>query len=139
MRVRFYAESIANRNLVDHDFSDWLIPESTTASTTINGVKLALKPSSGNFDGAYYKFQYTTYVSHLGERVIGQGITTENANSAITLTLTGLSAGTHTLLTYHNSWTTATNLAAVSISVNGQTLASVSPFVLSLAPQGPIS
>lgn len=91
---------------------------------------MSIAPSGSNFDGAYYKFGYTGPVEHLGERVIHQGITTETGNETITLTLEGLSAGTHTLLTYHNCWSAVSNLAKIDISVNGQNVASVGSPVL---------
>lgn len=126
-RVRFHPESIASRKLADSDFADWIIPEGGAQSTTINDIAMTVTPASGaNLDGAYYKFGFTNPTTHLGERVTQQGITTDPTNNAITLTLKGLPAGSHTLLTYHNSWNAGTNLAKVSITVNGQTAASVS-------------
>lgn len=110
-------------------------------STTINGISMTITPNGANFDGAYYKFGYTNPVSHLGEHVLQQGISTESSGKSITLTLKGLSAGTHTLLTYHNSYNTPTNTAKIAVTVNGASAVSVcSPLCrLSLKPHRIVS
>lgn len=67
-------------------------------------------------------------------RLVSDGITVAPANlgtgGQLRMTLTGLAAGTHTLLTYHNAWDalTAGSLGPIDILVNG------SPAVDNLQP-----
>ncbi|KAF2439458.1 polysaccharide lyase family 1 protein, partial [Karstenula rhodostoma CBS 690.94] len=120
LRVQFY--SPAARDLPDSDWSRW--PVSAWGSTTINNITLELK-SGGILKGGEYKQQYRRPLPSIGERIVNQGITTETStDGAITLTITGLPAGEHTLTTWHNTWEGIASPATLSITAAGDDVAS---------------
>ncbi|KAF9888481.1 hypothetical protein FE257_008588 [Aspergillus nanangensis] len=124
-RVRLTSSAI--RALTEPDFTTWIITsEAQNASTTIGDTQFSLAaPDDSYLEGNYYKYQYTRFVSHLGERVANQGVTTSSDNPGpITLTIQGLEAGDHTLLTWHNAWDSIDSAGTVSVSVDGEDLAS---------------
>ncbi|KAF7592245.1 hypothetical protein BBP40_000446 [Aspergillus hancockii] len=126
-QVRVHLNPSNVNALAEPDFHTWTIEsESRNASTAIDALQLTLSAPSGSYlEGNYYKYQYTRFVSHLGERVVNQGITTASDNPGpITLSIQGLEAGEHTLLTWHNAWDALDSAAAVSVSVNGEERAS---------------
>ncbi|KAL4888897.1 pectate lyase [Aspergillus ambiguus] len=119
--VRLAPSSI--RSMVEPDFETWTIEsESQNANITISDVKFTIgAPDNSSLEGSYYKYQYTRFVSSLGERVVNQGITTSSDNPGpITLTIQGLSGGEHTLLTWHNAWDSLNSTGAVTVSVDGE-------------------
>jgi hypothetical protein len=110
----------------DDDWVLWNMGGSTSSSLTSGSLSFTLSAST-ELSGTYYKYQYTRAVAHLGERAINKGISTiTDSPSAMTLTIKGLSAGTHTLLTWHNAWDKLTSTATLSISVTGGSSLSVS-------------
>ncbi|RAQ60014.1 hypothetical protein AFCA_011081 [Aspergillus flavus] len=121
IRVRLSPSTV--NELAEPDFHTWNIEnESQNASTTIDSLDLTLSSSAdSDLEGNSYKYQYTRPVAHLGERVVNQGITTSRDNPGpITLTIQGLEAGEHTLLTWHNAWDSLDSTATVSVSVDGE-------------------
>ncbi|KAL4926763.1 pectin lyase fold/virulence factor [Aspergillus undulatus] len=133
LRVRLMSSSV--RDLAEADFSTFTIEsEVASSSTSIDGVNFTVSAPEGSYlQGDYYKYQYTRTVSHLGERVVNQGITTDPDNpGAITLSISGLEEGEHTLLTWHNLWSEPEGDAAaatVGVSAGGEELASVVPTI----------
>ncbi|KAL4904182.1 hypothetical protein BDW74DRAFT_168602 [Aspergillus multicolor] len=131
VRVRLMSSSV--RDLEEPDYSTFSVEsEAQSSSAEIAGLSLTISAPDGSYlQGDYYKFQYTRTVSHLGERVVNQGITTSPDNpGAITLSITGLEEGEHTLLTWHNLWSDPEDSAAtIGVSVGGEELASVEPSV----------
>lgn len=126
MRVRLTPSSI--RSMAEPDFETWTIESETqNASTTIGDVQFSIAaPDDSYLEGTYYKYQYTRFVSSLGERVVNQGVTTSSDNpGAITLTIQGLAEGQHTLLTYHNVWDNLESTGSVSVAVDGEEQATV--------------
>lgn len=126
IRVRLSPSTV--NELAEPDFHTWNIEnESQNASTTIDSLDLTLSSSAdSDLEGNSYKYQYTRPVAHLGERVVNQGITTSRDNPGpITLTIQGLEAGEHTLLTWHNAWDSLDSTATVSVSVDGEDKTSV--------------
>ncbi|KAL1610187.1 hypothetical protein SLS60_001852 [Paraconiothyrium brasiliense] len=120
MRVQFYSPTA--RDLPDSDWSRWSV--SAWGSTTINNITFELE-SSGTLKGGEYKQQYRRPLPSIGERIVNQGITTETStNGEITLTVTGLPAGDHTLTTWHNTWESIANPATLSITAAGKNVAS---------------
>ncbi|KAF3913428.1 hypothetical protein ABW20_dc0110636 [Dactylellina cionopaga] len=108
-----------------YDFPLWTISGGTSASFTQDGITFKLTVPSSELRGSRYKLISTRPQSFLGERVIGEGISTDGTAAVpITLTLTGLSAGTHSLLSFHNGWDSLANSANIKISVNGATVIS---------------
>jgi hypothetical protein len=126
IRVRFNPSNI--RELVDSDFPALVVEsEAQSSSGGFGGANFTVSAPDGSYlEGNYYKYQYTRAVSHLGERVINTGITTSEDNPGpITLSITGLEEGEHTLLTWHNLWDNSDGPADVDVAVEGETVASV--------------
>ncbi|KAF4987087.1 hypothetical protein FDECE_15610 [Fusarium decemcellulare] len=125
-RVNLHPVQVRQGNNPDKD-TIWVIEEATTAKTTVNNIDFTLSaPKDVTLNGDWNKSIYAKFLATLGERLVGTAISTnEDTGGAITLTIDGLAAGNHSLLTWHNSWKAAdSNLAAVSVSVNGKKVAS---------------
>ncbi|KAF2636233.1 pectate lyase [Massarina eburnea CBS 473.64] len=123
-RVRLNPAKV--RDSGDSDFITWTVPNAASASIKSNGTGATynLSVASGKLNGNYYKSVYTRMIASLGERVVAEGISTEtdsgdNAGGvAITLTISGLSEGDHTLLAWHNAWDALNSTAALGITVD---------------------
>ena len=123
IRVRLNPSNV--RSLAEPDFHTWTIEsESQKASTTVDNVSFGLSADS-QLEGNYFKYQYTRAISHLGERVVNQGITAGDESGDIVLSIKGLSKGEHTLLAWHNAWDAVDSIGSVSVSVNGEKKTSV--------------
>ncbi|KAM5343799.1 hypothetical protein ACJ41O_012336 [Fusarium nematophilum] len=119
------SEALKGNNL-DND-ALWIIEETASATTTVDGVNFTLSaPNGATLNGNWNKPVYTKFLAAMGERLVGTAISTDEDNGGpITLILDGLSGGNHSLLAWHNSWETGgVNLATVSVSVGGDRLAS---------------
>ncbi|KAK6337616.1 hypothetical protein TWF730_003011 [Orbilia blumenaviensis] len=124
VRVRVNHVSVGNEP-IQPDYALWTISGGTSASFTDSGVTFKLTVPSSELRGSRWKMITTKMEAFLGERVIGEGISTDGSTAVpITLTLTGLSAGTHTLLTWHNGWDNLAKVANIKITVNGATAVS---------------
>ncbi|MGC4063309.1 MAG: hypothetical protein QM784_01375 [Polyangiaceae bacterium] len=107
-------------------YNVWVPAAAASDSKTFGGVTFKLAVSgSGTLDSVWYK---TIVQSPSYARLVGDGVSVTGATTgAIQLTLTGLSAGTHTLLAYHNG-VDATALAPMSVTVDGtKQIASLQP------------
>ncbi|KAL2863963.1 pectin lyase fold/virulence factor [Aspergillus lucknowensis] len=128
IRVRLAPSNI--RQLADADFNTLIVEsEAESSSDSFSNVNFTVSAPAGSYlGGSYYKYQYTRAVSHLGERVVNQGITTSADNpDAVTLSITGLAEGEHSLLMWHNLWSepeNAAGAATVSITAGGEDVAS---------------
>ncbi|KAL4919701.1 pectin lyase fold/virulence factor [Aspergillus aurantiobrunneus] len=131
LRVRLRASTV--RDLAEPDFETFVVEsEAASSSASFNNVNFTVSAPEGSYlEGDYYKYQYTRAVSHLGERVVNQGITTSADNPGpITLSILGLDEGEHTLLTWHNLWSDPENsTGTVDVSAGREDLASVEPSV----------
>jgi len=126
-RLRVGLNPASVRPLEDNDFELWTIGSETSPTKTIGNVRFSLSiPSSATWRGGWYKFGYSKFLSSLGERLVNEGMSTETGGHAITLSITGLSAGTHTLLSWHNAWDRLSSTASISVFVNGNQVATVS-------------
>lgn len=134
LKVRLNPAGTRADNLPEPDYTLWTVAGEASASTTISGVTLTLSVPSGSvLKGSSWKLFYTRGVSFFGERIISEGVTTDTTTGqAITLTVKGLSVGTHTLLTYHNAWDALTTTATVSVSVDGTNQVSVGALPLAI-------
>lgn len=123
------------RYLEDPDYRVWTIPSgASSASGSFNGVDVNLAAGGGStLIGSYYKFAYARFWSTLGERVVDQGITTnDQLGLPLILTLKGLSPGNHTLLAWHNCWDNLASVAPLNVTVDGDTVATVGCAMLHL-------
>lgn len=125
-RVDLHPFQIAKQNNPDDIL--WSIEEATSVNTTINDIDFTLSAANGTtLNGNWNKIIYAKFLATLGERLVGTAISTdEDSGVPITLTIDGLADGNHSLLAWHNSWNSATtDLATVSVSVDGKELATV--------------
>lgn len=128
LRVQFNPSTV--RPLDEPDYRPWAIEtESQNSTTTIDDVKFTLSaPLDSYLDGNYYKYQYTRFVSHLGERVVNKGVTTSEDNPGpIRLSIEGLEEGEHSLLMWHNAWDDLEEgeSGSVEVGVDGEVVLTV--------------
>ncbi|KAH7371130.1 family 1 polysaccharide lyase [Pyrenochaeta sp. MPI-SDFR-AT-0127] len=127
--VRIRLNPAAVRDSGETDFTTWTVPNA--ASSTFNGgngttVSYTLSVPSGKLNGNSNKVVYTRIISSLGERVIAEGLSTKNDNGdnvggvPIKLSISGLSEGKHSLLTWHNAWDKLTAVAALTVTADGK-------------------
>ncbi|OLN95660.1 putative pectate lyase C 1 [Colletotrichum chlorophyti] len=124
IRVRLNPANV--RDLADSDYFTWTVPGAASANITIGNitdgdVSLTLAAGAGaQLSGNSYKYQYTRFISSLGERVVNQGISTSTKDgSSLTLSIKGLAPGNHSLLTWHNAWDSMKETAVLDITVDG--------------------
>ncbi len=101
----------------------WPISAGATASKTIEGVTFTFAKSGANGTELNSTWQKAAVQPPNYARLVGDGITVTNGNagSQIKLTLKGLPAGQHSLLTWHNVPSTSATAGKVSIQVDGAT------------------
>jgi hypothetical protein len=107
-------------------YAVWVPAAAAVDSKTFGGVTVKLAVSgSGVLGSVWYK---TGIQSPNYARLVGDGVSVTGATTgAIQVTLTGLTAGTHTLLAYHNG-VDVTALAPLSVTVDGtKQIASLQP------------
>lgn len=110
------------------DYTLWTVTNGeTSASTTVSGVTFTLSAASGTtLKGSWYKTVMARFTNYLGERVVGEGMSTEaTTGSALTLTIQGLSTGNHTLLSFHNAWDKIPAVTSLDVTVDGTVVVSV--------------
>ncbi|WP_175414875.1 fibronectin type III domain-containing protein [Nibricoccus aquaticus] len=108
----------------------WFTSGANTISATFSGVTITFTrvgPQGTALKTDWWKEGLTTY----GATLANDGITVDggNAGGQIEMRIAGLTAGQHTLLTYHNTWANpATNtFSPLNISVNGTQVVSALP------------
>ncbi|KAG7094600.1 hypothetical protein E1B28_005425 [Marasmius oreades] len=104
------------------DWTTWTLTNGQAeVSTTLSGVTLTLSAAPGTtLKGAQYKVVHTKFTNFLGEHMVGQGVSTEATTGlALTLAIQGLSAGSHTLLSWHNAWDNLKAAAGIDVAVEG--------------------
>lgn len=92
---------------------------------TSNGITFTLAASGTELKGVRYKLVQQRAAAGMGEKMVGEAMSSDAEAKALTLTLTGLSAGTHTLTTWHNVPHNLASVAALTISVNGNNAVTV--------------
>ncbi len=129
IRVRLNPARV--RDTGDTDYTTWTIAEGASAQLKSNstGLSFTLSAATGKLNGNWNKAVYSRIITSLGERVVGEGISTvanngDNAGGvAIKLTISGLSAGEHSLLTWHNAWDALKATASLTVTANGEEVA----------------
>lgn len=96
---------------------NWIVDGDTSASTTIHGLSFTLSASGGslriedNKKLHYYNDQYS--------RLMCDGVTVDaDGGGTLTLTISGLSEGSHSIKTYHGATGNETT-STLSVTVNG--------------------
>ena len=126
VRVRLNPARV--RDTGDTDYTTWTISEGASSQFKINSTGLAftLSAASGKLNGNWNKAVYSRIITSIGERVVGEGISTVadsggNAGGvAIKLSISGLPAGEHSILTWHNAWDALKTAASLSVTANGK-------------------
>jgi hypothetical protein len=111
--------------LVAEGFQLWSVAqEAATSTAKFDGVTLQLTGVSDTLNGGRNKIVSTLVINQLGQWLVGAGVSTstQNGRKAIQLTVTGLSAGTHSLLVYHNAWDNLSAVSPIDVAVNGKTV-----------------
>ena len=115
------------RDYGDTDYSTCTVPNAaitnfTSSSGNGSGLSFTLSASNGKLSGTANKAVYTRIISSLGERVVGAGISAQSdaGGGAMILTVSGLSAGQHSISAWHNAWDKLNETAALSVSVDGK-------------------
>ena len=120
------------------NYTSWAVPRATSDTKSFdNGVSITI--TAGGAASAVGSNWNKTYVESKGLRVIadevvacnlvdGNMVKTTEGSSSLILTITGLSAGVHTLKAYHNNSDLDQSMPDVEVCVNGQVVASGKPF-----------
>ncbi|KAF2629128.1 polysaccharide lyase family 1 protein [Macroventuria anomochaeta] len=126
VRVRLNPAKI--RDTGDTDYTTWTIAEgaSSTLEPNNTGLSFTLSAAIGKLNGNWNKAVYSRIITSLGERVVGEGISTVADNGdnvggvAIKLSISGLPAGEHSILAWHNAWDALKATASLAVTVNGK-------------------
>jgi hypothetical protein len=120
------------------NYTSWAVPRASSDTKSFdNGVSITI--TAGGAASAVGSNWNKTYVESKGLRVIadevvacnlvdGNMVKTTEGSSSLILTITGLSAGVHTLKAYHNNSDLDQSMPDVEVCVNGQVVASGKPF-----------
>lgn len=125
VRVRLNPARV--RDTGDSDFVTWTVSEGVSTQLQANntGLSFTLSAASGKLNGNWNKAVYSRIIASLGERVVGEGISTiadngDNAGFAIKLSIAGLPAGEHSILAWHNAWDALKTVASLTVTANGE-------------------
>lgn len=129
-KVDFDQSGRNSSEVSEPNYIPWVVTGVASKDTTISGVKVTVaKGSAGtNLKTNWYKaaIQAPSYA-----KLVGDGILVEegNAGGEISLSFSGLSAGTHTLLAYLNNVDapTAFTYSKIDVYVNGSKVTTVTP------------
>lgn len=126
VRVRLNPAKV--RDTGDTDYTTWTVAEGASSKFTTNstGLTFTLSAASGKLNGNWNKAVYSRIITSLGERVVGEGISTiaDNGDNAggvpIKLSISGLPAGEHSVLAWHNAWDALKSAASLKVTANGK-------------------
>lgn len=109
----------------DPDWPAWTVGSSSPQTYTSNGITFSLSTDGTDLKGARYKLVQQRATAGMGEKMVGEAMSSDAEAKPITLSLKGLSTGSHTLTTWHNAPHNLASAASLTISVNGNNVASV--------------
>ncbi|KFA46953.1 hypothetical protein S40293_10719 [Stachybotrys chartarum IBT 40293] len=116
VRYRFIAPAVRPMNEHETDYRSWIF-SSGNVSTIASG-EIQYTVSGNDLRGSWYRPAYSRWLPHLGERLAAAGLTSESG--PITLSITGLPIGSHSLKTWHNAWDQVSSTATLDIDVDGE-------------------
>ncbi len=122
--------------VTESNYVPWVVSGVSSKDTTLNGVKFTIaKGSAGSeLKANWYKagVQSPNYAKLVCDGVL---VNEGSSGGEISLTISGLSAGTHTLLAYlnHVDDLSSTSYSAVDVYVNGTKQTSVTPTMRALS------
>lgn len=122
VRYRFIAPSVRPMNEYETDYKSWIFQEGDSSSISADDVEYTI--TGEGLEGSWHRIVYSRWVPHQGERLSAAGLT--SSSGPITLSITGLPVGEHTLKAWHNSWEDLDATATLTISVDGDEVVSVS-------------
>lgn len=130
IKVDFDVSGRSTSEVSEPNYVPWVVTGVSSADTTLSGVKITVaKGSAGSaLKSTWYKagVQSPNYA-----RLVGDGIQVADGNSGgeISLTFSGLSDGTHSLLAYLNNVDapTAYTYSDVAVYANGNKVTTVTP------------
>jgi len=135
--LKVLAADTGNRVLVDLTKNDnrtmahslnaenWIVTGETTATTTINGISLTLTASGGSIRMEDNK-KLHTYDDNYSRLTCDAATVDADGGGFLTLQISGLSDGTHSLKTYHAA-TGNENAGGISVSAsNGSSMSGIS-------------
>ncbi|MEE3340727.1 MAG: hypothetical protein VZR14_08355, partial [Hallerella sp.] len=122
--------------VTESNYVPWVVSGVSSKDTTLSGVKFTIaKGSAGSeLKANWYKagVQSPNYAKLVCDGVL---VNEGSSGGEISLTISGLSAGTHTLLAYlnHVDDLSSTSYSAVDVYVNGTKQTSVTPTMRALS------
>ena len=93
---------------------NWPIGSTNSAQTTADGVRVEVRTTT---ESARLKFDWWKAGYDVGATLASDGVTTEQPGETIELVLSGLTAGKHSLVTWHNHTTKQTAPPRVGIQI----------------------
>jgi hypothetical protein len=126
LRVRLNPSGVTVTK-ADPEFNNvWNLPATASGSVTFSGVTFSLTAQIGSvLKGSRYKLGWDSMPAYLGERTMSAGVSTDTTTGqSLTLTLSGMAAGSHSLVTYHNAWDSLPAVGPVAVTVNGNKVVS---------------
>ena len=129
IRVDFDKSGRQSSEVSEDNYIPWVVTDVTSADTTISDVTITVAEANGTAIATnWYK---ASVQSPYYAKLVGDGIYVEDGNSGgeLSLTFSGLEAGTHTLLAYLNNVDSpeAYTYSDVDVYVNGTKTLSVTP------------
>jgi hypothetical protein len=122
LKIQIVPDSAVERRVDGYEY--WKVPNGgSSASATFGSVNVQISAVGDTLNGNRYKVLQQAATTFLGEWLIGEGMSTQSTTGNIPLqvTVSGLSAGAHTLLVYHNGWDNLNAVSNINVAVNGKT------------------
>ncbi|KAM0321815.1 hypothetical protein ACHAQA_009912 [Verticillium albo-atrum] len=124
LRVRLNPARVRASAVEEPDFKLWTITgEPKTVSSTFGDISVTVAAANSTIAGGSYKYHFTRRLAPLGEKLVAQGISTnpdDAGNKPMSISVTGLPAGDHSLLAWHNAWDRLDAVASLAVKVNGE-------------------
>ncbi|KAI3611463.1 pectate lyase [Moniliophthora roreri] len=125
LKVQIVPDGAVERPVDGYEY--WHIPNGgSSASATFGSVTVQVSAVDDTLKGGRYKVNQQAATTFLGEWLVGEGMSTDSTtgNKPLQVTVTGLNAGSHTLLAFHNGWDNLSGVSNINVAVNGKTVLS---------------
>ncbi|MGC4092951.1 MAG: hypothetical protein QM756_34710 [Polyangiaceae bacterium] len=129
LKVDFDVAGRQSTEVTEPGYTAWVVADGASATTTLQSVKFTVAKAGSNGTGLTTTWQKLAVNAPNYARLAGDGVIVEggDAGGQIQLTISGLSAGKHSLLTFHNVTSNVASAAPVDVLVNGTVVASKVP------------
>jgi len=120
VKIDFDEASRQSSEVSEPGWTPWPVADVASESKTVSGITLKVSKSSSAGTSLTTDWNKAMVQSPNYARLIGDGLTVSGGNSggAIKLEISGLAAGTHSILAYHNT-TDGNQWAEVNVDVDG--------------------